>query len=303
MCTAITYRTRDRYFGRTLDFERSYGEQVVVCPRRVPLNFMQMPALTTHYAMLGMATVAKGYPLYFDAVNENGLAMAGLMFAGYAHYRPFAAGQKNAAPFEMIPWVLGQCADLRDVEVLLEHLNITDLSFDPDLPSSPLHWLVADREHSMVIEAVAEGIKLYQNPVGVLTNSPPFDHHLLRLQEYGHLSPRQPSAGLYSRGLGAYGLPGDYSSVSRFVRATFVKSHARGEVTEKESVERFFHILDSVWVPRGCVRLEQADAYTRYACCCNQDRGIYYYTTCSDRRIIAVDLHQTDLEGKELVAF
>lgn len=299
MCTAMTFRSRDRYFGRTLDYEVSFGESVVLTPREFPLSFRELPPLTQHYAMLGMATVAEGYPLYYDAVNENGLAMAGLLFSGNAAYAPWAEGRRNVASFELIPWVLGQCADLRDARRLLEGCNLLDADFNAKMPATPLHWMIADRERSMVVEAVKDGVKLYENPAGVLTNNPPFDHQLLRLEEYGRLTP-EPMDG-YSRGLGAFGLPGDWSSASRFIRAAFVRQYGRCGESEAESVSHFFHLLQTVAVPKGCVRLETGDAHTIYSCCCNQDQGIYYYATYEDPRIMAVPLRDPD--GEELQIF
>lgn len=301
MCTAMIYKTRDRYFGRTLDYERSFGESVVITPRNFPLPFRRMPALESHYAFLGMAAVEEGYPLYYDAVNENGLAMAGLLFAGYAQYSPAEEGKENLAPFELIPWILGQCADLRDVQVLLERLHLAELSFSEQLPSAPLHWMIADRERAVVLESVAGALKLYENPAGVLTNSPPFDYQLLRLAEYQRLSP-DPQEG-YSRGLGACGLPGDWSSSSRFVRAAFARQHGRCGEEEQESVGHFFRLLGTVTVPKGCVRTAHGDAYTRYTCCCNQDQGIYYYTTYESPAIRSVALSEAEPEGKDLVIY
>ncbi len=298
MCTAMTYKSCDRYFGRTLDYEVSFGESVVNTPREYPLVFRELPPISSHYAILGMATVAEGIPLYYDAVNENGLAMAGLLFSGYGVYAPFDEGKKNVASFELIPWVLGQCADLRDVRLLLEQSNIRDLSFSEKLPATPLHWMIADRSRVMVAEPLKEGLKIYENPAGVLTNSPPFDQQLLRLDDYNRLTPGATRG--HSRGLGAYGLPGDWSSSSRFVRAAFARLYGRCGPDEAESVSHFFRLMQTVAVPKGCVRLDSGDAHTLYTSCCNQDRRIYYYSTYSDPRIMAVPM---TVEGKELQTF
>lgn len=296
MCTAMTFRSRDRYFGRTLDFERSFGESVVITPRNHPLSFRCLPTQEQHYALLGMATVAEGEPLYYDAVNENGLAMAGLLCSGFAAYAPYREGAENVASFELIPWVLGQCTDLREARLLLKRCNLLDIHFSETLPATPLHWILADRERSMVVEATREGLRLYENPAGVLTNSPSFDHQLLRLEEYRRLTP-EPVEG-YSRGLGAVGLPGDWSSSSRFIRAAFVRKNGRCGESEAESVSHFFRMMQTVAVPKGCMRLPQGEAYTRYTSCCNQDRGIYYYSTYTDPRIVAVPMGEP--EGQEL---
>ncbi len=299
MCTAMSFRSKDHYFGRTLDYERSFGESVVVMPRNFPLTFRALPQLDRHYAMVGMASVAEGYPLYYDGVNEKGLAMAGLLFAGYGKYQPFAQGAENVASFELIPWVLGQCASLREVRQLLERCNLWEEDFSPQLPATPLHWMIADQEGAITVEAVPEGLKIYENPVGVLTNSPDFPYHRTRLADFQRLSPEQGDG--YSRGLWSYGLPGDWSSSSRFCRAAFVRKFSRCGEGEAESVSHFFRMLQSVAVPKGCVRVEGGYAHTRYFCCCNQEQGIYYYSTYDDPRIMAVELNASD--GEELSVF
>ena len=120
MCTAATYQTKDFYFGRTLDYEFSYGEEIAVMPRNYPLSFRHVAKkLNSHYAMIGMAHVAGSYPLYYDAVNEKGVGMAGLNFVGNAAYQELTEGKDNIASFEFIPWVLAQCADLSAARALL----------------------------------------------------------------------------------------------------------------------------------------------------------------------------------------
>lgn len=312
MCTAVAYATKDHYFGRNLDLEISYNETVTVTPRNYPLRFRRAGSLENHYAMIGMATVIEGYPLYYDATNEKGLSMAGLNFPGNADYKPEAEGKDNVTPFEFIPWILGQCEDLTQARELLERLNLVQIPFSPQFPLTPLHWIISDREHSLTVELVREGLKIYENPVGVLTNNPTFDMQLFTLNNYRNLSAKQPEnrfsdsldLPLYSRGMGAMGLPGDASSSSRFVRAVFTKLNSISGESEADSVTQFFHILGSVAMQRGCVCVE-ADKYeyTLYSSCCNVDRGIYYYTTYGNSRITGVDMHRENLEGSEVVAY
>ncbi len=309
MCTAITYKTRDFYFGRTLDYEHSFGEEVTFLPRNFPLPFRHGKTLQSPLAILGMALVSEEYPLYFDGFNEKGLCMAGLNFVGFAHYEKPVEGKDNIAQFELIPWILGQCATVAQAKKLLQNLNITDTAFSPALPPAQLHWIIADREESITVEAVREGLRVYQNPVGVLTNNPEFDDQLFNLRNYMHLSPKPPenrfSPGLdlkpYSRGMGAMGLPGDLSSPSRFVRAVFVKGNSVSGEGEAESVGQFFHILGAVEQVRGCCLTENGQyEYTQYTSCCNATRGIYYYTTYEDRQIVGVEMFGEDLEGSRL---
>ena len=174
MCTAATYRTKDFYFGRTLDYYFSYGEEIVVMPRRYRLRFRAAAAMESHYAMVGMAHMAKGQPLYYDAVNERGLGMAGLNFVGNAVYAKEEPGRDNVAQFEFIPWILGQCASVGEARLLLEGTNLTDTAFSDNLPLAALHWMIADREGPIVVESVRDGLKVYDNPAGILAINAPF---------------------------------------------------------------------------------------------------------------------------------
>lgn len=311
MCTALTFHAKDHYFGRNLDLSYSYRETVTVTPRNYPLRFRKVPDLRRHHAIIGVAYVQEDYPLYYDAVNERGLAMAGLRFPNSAAYYPEVAGRDNVAPFELIPWLLGQCATVEEALVLLERMNLWACDFSDRLPRTPLHWLVADRERCIVLEPMEDGLHIHENPVGVLTNEPPFPFMLQHLALFRDLSAGQSLQRITDRvdlppcsqGLAARGLPGDWSSPSRFVRAAFVRLNAACPEREEESVGQFFHLLGAVEMVRGCVKQEEGESITVYSACCNQDRGIYYYTTYENRRITAVDLHREDLEGCDLISY
>lgn len=312
MCTAVTYKTKDHYFGRNLDLEYSYHEEVVVTPRNYPFRFRRMGEMKQHYALIGMATVVDAYPLYYEATNEKGLSIAGLNFVKNAVYFPEQEGMDNIAPFEFIPWILGQCETLAQVKEMLSPLNMTSIHFSEQLPLSTLHWMISDRSGSITVESVADGLKVYDNPVGVLTNNPPFPMQLFNLNNYRVLSHSTPentfAPGLdldrYSNGMGAMGLPGDLSSMSRFVRASFTKMNSFSGEGESESVSQFFHILGSVAQQRGCVQIRDGKfEITEYSCCCNTDKGIYYYTTYENSRISCVDMHRENLDGDKLSRF
>lgn len=312
MCTAATYKTRDFYFGRTLDYEFSYGDEIVFTPRAFPFDFRHTARRDTHYAMLGMAHVADGYPLYYDAMNEKGLCAAGLNFVGNAVYTAVLPGKENVAQFELIPWLLGSCASVAEVRTLLAGATVTYTPFSDKFPPAQLHWLIADRNEAITVESTATGLHVYDNPAGVLTNNPPFDLQMFHLNDYMQLSPKQPenrfsdalALRTYSRGMGALGLPGDLSSASRFVRAAFVRAHSASGEDETASVSQFFHILGAVEQPRGCCEVAEGKyEITIYTSCCNADRGIYYYTTYDNARISAVDMHAEDVDGKALVRY
>ena len=312
MCTAVTYKTKDVYFGRTLDYDFSYGEEITVTPRNFVFRYSSMGTMEKHYAMIGIAHIEGGYPLYYDAVNEKGLGMAGLNFVGNADYKGEIAGKENVASFEFIPWILSQCATVQEAKNLLKKINLTDRKFNDKLPAAQLHWLIADRKEAITVESVKDGIMVYDNPAGVLTNNPPFKEQMFQLNNYMHLSTRSPQnhfsdklpLSVYGRGMGAIGLPGDLSSQSRFVRAAFVKMNAVSGDSENESVSQFFHILGSVDQQRGCCEVEDGKyEYTIYTGCCNADKGVYYYTTYDNHQITAVDMYKENLEGGHLVTY
>lgn len=312
MCTAATYKTKDFYFGRTLDYEFSYGDEITITPRNYPIKFRNTGERESHYAIIGMACVMNDFPLYYDAVNEKGLGMAGLNFVGNAHYNSVQQGKDNIAQFEIILWILSQCESVKDARRLLEKINITDTTFNENLPAAQLHWIIADKNETITVEARKDGLKVLDNPVGILTNNPPFEMQMQNLNNYMHLSPRDPkntfsddlSLTMYSRGMGAIGLPGDLSSQSRFVRASFVKMNSVSGDSEAESVSQFFHILGSVDQQRGCDYVENDKLeITIYTSCCNADKGIYYYTTYDNHQISAVDMHKTDLESTNLIRY
>lgn len=312
MCTAAAYRTQSLYFGRNLDYERSYGESVAVMPRRYPLSFRHMPPSPTHYAMLGMAHVQDGFPLYYDAMNEKGLCIAGLNFVGNAVYAKAEAGKPAVAQFELIPWLLAHCADVAQARAALQGISITDTPFCEGLPAAQLHWLISDGRESLVLEATAEGLQLYDNPFDVLTNNPPFPMQRFALNAYAALSPKQPENRFlpgvelerYSRGMGALGLPGDLSSQSRFIRAAFVRAHSRSSAEEAGGVHQLLHILGAVSQPRGCCELDDGSfEYTLYSCCCSAKTGTYYYRTYENSTLTAVCLFSEDLDRDTLVCY
>ena len=306
MCTAISYRNNTHYFGRTLDYERSFGEEVVFTPRNFPLPFRQLPAIERHHAILGMAHVEDGYPLYYDAMNEMGLCMAGLNFVGFAAYN--GQGRDKVAPFEFIPWVLSQCETVAQVKALLTHTALTETDFSSRLPAARLHWLIADRTEAITVEAMADGLHIHDNPAGVLTNNPPFPEQMHHLANFAHLTP-EPRENHFpidlppvSRGQGAVGLPGDLSSPSRFVRAAFHNLHS--SCTEKEGLSQFFHIIGSVAQVKGCCRLEDGSLeHTIYTSCCHTARCLYCYTTYGSRRIHAIDMKRENPEGTALIRY
>ena len=265
MCTAATYKTKDFYFGRTLDYEFSYGDQIVITPRNYSFHFRHVGDMEHHYAIIGMAHVAEDYPLYYDAMNEKGVAMAGLNFVGNAAYSEVQSNVENIAQFEFISWILSQCASLVEVRELLDRINIVNTPFSEQLPLAQLHWIISDENESITVESMPDGLHIYDNPVGV---------------------------------------PGDLSSSSRFVRVAFTKVYAISGESEAESVSQFFHILGSVDQQRGCCEVADGKCeITLYTSCCNVAKGIYYYNTYENHQISAVDMHVENLDNNKLICY
>ena len=318
MCTAIAFGEKNRYFGRNLDYERGFGEQVVVTPRNFPLEYRFLPQQRKHYAFIGMASVMEGYPLYYEASNERGLSVAGLNFVGNCRFCNVTLDMHvNLCQFEIVPYIMAKCASVDEAKAVLKRINLVGERFLPDLPLAELHWMLCDSEQCAVLEITREGACFYDNPVGVLTNNPPFPYQVQNLNNFQSLSSGDPVArfggegarfDVYSRGMGAIGLPGDWSSASRFVRAAFVRAnaeHVTGESgassdTERAEIEQFFHILGSVEMVKGCVRVGEKHEFTRYSCCFDRLRGAYYFKTYSDMRTRKVLLPSKNIDGDEL---
>ena len=313
MCTSIVYNAGDGYFGRNLDLEVSFGQEVVITPRDYAFNFRKMPTMNHHYAIIGVALVKDNYPLYFDGVNEEGVGMAGLNFDGPAHFFPVEDDKDNISPFEFIPYVLGQCKNVEEAKQLMANLNLVNINFSDQLKLSPLHWLIADRSgKSIVVESTATGLHVYDNPVGVLTNNPEFPQQLINLANYQSVSPAEPTNTLtpgitlnnYSRGIGSHLLPGGMDSESRFVKETFTKMHAPAGKSERENVTNYFQTLHAVDQQKGLDEVApDTFEYTIYSDGVNLTTGTLYYTTYENSQINAVAMRNATLNSRDLVVY
>ncbi len=320
MCTSLSVSLGETgkglLFGRNMDIESHFGEQVVITPRAYPFRFRCLPDMETHYAIIGMAVITDGYPLYADAMNEKGLCMAGLHFPGNAVYmRPDAAGDDicRIAPFELIPYLLGACGTVQEVKAVLQNAVLVDISFSSALPNTPLHWHIAAPDGAVILEATADGLRMYDDTVGVLTNNPPYPFHLTNLYRYTGMTGEALPDGIserqkthpgetYDLGMGLVGLPGDHTSPARFVRcATLQRLTAWEGLSKDEAMGQFFRILGTVAVPRGCV-LTKDGAYhaTLYSCCMDTDTLSYHVFTDQKITPLSVVLTNERCEGKRL---
>ena len=283
MCTAV-YLNDSGLFGRTLDYENGFGEEVIVTPR----NYMTMGEAKNRYAMIGAAVAREKNVFYFDGMNEWGLCGGALNFPGYAVYHG-ATDKKTAIPSGiLLSFVLGFCKSVGEVRELFRNVGIVGEEIF-GLPPTPLHWIFADKREAITIESTDRGLEIIDNPYGVLTNSPNFSYHTTRLGDYMALHSGVPEnrgekeRRVYSRGMGAIGLPGDFSSVSRFVRGVFVKENSLPDSGKRGSVNRMRHILSSVSIPLGCVRTSKGEAVsTRYTSIMDSEKLTYYFYSYED---------------------
>jgi choloylglycine hydrolase len=311
MCTAISYKAEDLLFGRNLDVSHRYGEKIIITPRNFTLSFRKCDAMTRHYSMIGIGIEHMGYPLYFDGVNEYGLCIAGLNFVGNAHYFTAEKGKINITPYEFIPYVLGRFKSVKEALGELGNLNLIDIPFSRDIPLAELHWMIADKSESVVIEQTKAGLRIYENKLGVLTNNPPFPFHKDNLSSYINLTSDLPdnrfssnlSISPYSNGVGAFGMPGDLSSSSRFIRAVFYSQNSAKFDEKAGDVYQLFHILSSVSQIDGAVRTADGYERTEYSAVMDPNSATYYYRTYENSEISAVKLCNEDQEESILKSF
>lgn len=315
MCTCISKKIENKnYFGRTMDIDESFGERVVITPRNYPYRLKNGKALDIHFAIHGMATVELGYPLYADAMNEKGLSMAGLNFPISAHYEKNAGikADNALAPYELIPFVLGSASDIPSAKRLLSSVKICDVPFSEKTGTSPLHWQIADRDGKcVVLECTREGLKIYDNRTGILTNEPPFPSQIAHLEHYRGLSSHSKNGEIKSKlmlsdsslGNGALGLPGDATSLSRFVRAAFLSANLECEENEQDRLCGLFRILECVSIVKGAVKAKKKNHYTRYISLMDTAEGLYRYRFYNQFSVSCVSFSQAELESQHLIEY
>lgn len=300
MCTAITLQdsNNNAYFGRTMDFSYKLNPSLFYCPRNFLLaNSLSSNKIRNKYAFMGIGQQIPKF-IFTEGVNEKGLAIAALYFPNFATYNlpPNSETTYQIDSLEMVNFILGNCATLDEVAYLVPQVAIIGVPDSITNSIAPLHWMVTDTTgNSLVIENQHDGLHLLQNPIGVLSNSPNFEWHMTNLQNYMNLSPIQQEKTIWNsviltpfgQGAGTLGLPGDYTPPSRFVRASFLKSHIEIPNTQKESVLAFFHLIKSVSIPKGIVITKQGNSdYTQYASFIDLQTKEYFYQTYNNTSII-----------------
>ncbi|MCE9607484.1 MAG: choloylglycine hydrolase family protein [Planctomycetia bacterium] len=322
-CTGITLRPKDGsvVFGRTLEFGVDLQSNVLVIPRGTKYvgttNNVQKPASglawASKYDVIGAN--AFGMPITIDGLNERGLHVGLFYFPGFAKYHNVAPADadRSLAPWELGIYLLGTCADAKEAVAAVEQVLVgavvqKEMGFVP-----PVHYIVTDAAgSSFVIEYIDGALKLYPNPLGVMSNSPPFDWHMTNLGNYVTISDKNVGkldlAGgeikSLGQGSGMLGLPGDFTPPSRFVRAVAFSKTALPVDTAQAGVLQAFHILNQFDIPKGSTRQLEAGKevaeYTIWTSAADLKNLRYYFRTFDNSRIRMVDLRTIVLDSADI---
>ena len=314
MCTGVRFSDNNggMYFGRNLDWSVPYGQKVVITPRGYKYTSAFLGEATMKAgAVIGMAIVEENTPLYFDCANENGLAIAGLNFPGYAKYETEAVdGKTNIAAYEFPLWVVMNFSTVDEAEKALKDVAIIAKPINDKYPVSELHWIIGDSKRSIVVEYTDRGMEIFENDVDILTNQPGYGWHKENLRNYMNLFSQMPKevtwgkAKMTAFGSGSLmrGIPGDYYAPSRFVRVAYLNTHYPVKTTEEENVSRLFHTLAGVAMIDGAAAMaDGAYEKTIYTGGYSTVSKTYYYNTYEDPAIQKVAMGDHNLDSAELV--
>lgn len=267
MCSIFKYRS---IVGRNFDYEVSYNEELRV------IN----PAdrFDTIYRVVGMCTgLVKDYPLLYDGMNEHGLVCGGLAFTGNAVYNSASDDRIDKKYFDVSSWgfllkILGNYKTVDDVKSFLKVANITDEAFSEEMPPSDLHWFVADKDESIIVEQTNEGLNWYDGDV--MTNNPPYwlQKNWRAVEKWDIGKKRKDILEYNTRGKNTYNLKGDYTSMGRFQRLSWLKKQLEESDCSFDDVSQGFHLLSSVEQIYGATPVEDKFEYTIYSIVYDMER-------------------------------
>lgn len=317
MCTCVTFTDANGnlYAGRNLDWGCGFGESPVITGAGYEWKALHTGEQKTKTAVIGMGIFPEGAPcpLYFDCANEDGLYVAGLSFAaGFADFTDPIEGKTNVTSYELPIWFASQFSTVDEAAEAAQNLNITGESALPGMDPSPLHWIIADKQRAIVIEQTKEGCKVYDNGLRVLTNQPDFPFHVNLQRNYIHLDTdwTEPetlgTTELTALGTGPsmMGLPGDQSSISRFIRAAILNGLYPVQDTDAANINRLFKELGSVAMFKGLCKMEDGNyEYTVYTGGYSTVSRTYTWNTYDDINTKSVCLDDyKGLQGVKVIA-
>lgn len=311
-CTGITLKSKDgmTVAARTIEWAESVMNNLyVVVPRNQELQSLTPSGMDgvrfkSKYGFVGLAVEQKEFMV--EGVNEKGLSAGLFYFPNYGKYQPFDPMEKDKslADFQVVSYVLAKCGSINEVKRELENVRI--INIDPR--SSTVHWRFTEPSgRQVVLEIVNEVMHFYENPLGVLTNSPGIEWHWTNLNNYINLQPgNAPEHSFgplamksFGHGSGMLGLPGDFTPPSRFVRAAFFQLTAPQQPNAEGCVFQAFHLLNNFDIPAGTelpmgkasVDLPSA---TQFTVATDTGNRMIYYRTMYNSTIRCIDLKGID---------
>lgn len=306
MCTAVRFTDAqgNMYLGRNLDWAFGYGERPRVWAKGSSVPYMFLDDAPADHAVIGMCIDYQGYPMFFDCGNDAGLAVAGLNFPGYAEF-PSAPknGATNVCAYEFPFWVTANFSTVDEVEAALANTVIVGKPAGEGLGVSYLHWIIGDANRSIVVEQMADGLHVHNDPVDVLANQPAFDWHMENLRTYITANNSFPQAAVWGKaelkpfgaGAGMRGIPGDCYSPSRFVKTAFLNANYPTKDGTVGNIARMFHTLGNASMVEGAAAMADGQfEKTIYTGCFEASTGMYYYNTYDDPAIYCVSLADAD---------
>jgi choloylglycine hydrolase len=311
-CTGIRLIATDGtvVVARTMEFGTDLGSKVAVFPAgtsitgALPDNASGM-VFKTKYGIVGAN--AFGLPMVVDGLNDRGLYLGEFFFpgsAGYASVTPENASRAMAG-YQYSMWILGNFASVAEVEAAYDHVVLAPTVVPQLGMAPPVHFRIVDKTGaSVVIEPIGGKLVIYDDPLGVLTNSPTFDWQMTNLNNYNGLSAinRAPTTiqgytlNGFGQGSGFYGMPGDFTPPSRFVRAVAFETAAVKPTTASDAVQQVFHILNNFDIPVGAVRAEVngkvIDEWTLWTSAEDLTNLQFYFRTFNDQSLRSVDVRK-----------
>lgn len=310
-CTGLRLIAEDDgvVIGRTLEFGFDVESDVLVVPAGTTItsslpNPEQGIQYTSQYGMVGANAI--GRSIIVDGINDAGLYVGSFYFPGYAEYAETdpALAEQTLAPEDYGTWLLANFATVEEVKANFDQVVLVDNSI-PEIggQSAPLHFVVHDASGaSIVIEPIEGTLRLHENPLGVVTNSPTFDWHMTNLRNYINLTatnvPPVEAETIqltqFGEGTGMLGLPGDFTPPSRFIRAVAFSQFAQQLPTAEETVNQVFHVMNAFDIPVGAVRNPHGDEihydYTVWTSVTDLANQRYAFRTYNDQTIRSIDI-------------
>lgn len=312
-CTGGAIQAKDGsvVVGRTLEFGMPLDSKIAIWPAGSEFTGIGAngPGLkfTSQFGFLG-ASVGDYLDQILDGVNEKGLNVGLFYFPGSAQYAQPTADSASTAlsPGQLGTWILANCANVADVRAKISAITVEPVVLELLKAVPDVHYKVQDATGAcIVIEPVGGELKIHDNPVRVLTNSPEFPWHLTNLRNSLNLSANYP-AGTNTRGLslapfgmgaGAWGLPGDFTPPSRFVRMAFFLQNLTEQPDAASAVSTLFHVLNNFDIPLGSAKppaggAEASPDFTTWSSVSDLKAPAFHWKTYGDQTLRVIDLAQ-----------